>query len=71
MWPCDSLTSGCPGVGEAVMHAPCGGSVVVDAGVFVENIVVSRNLSIYRCKLTSPITGFHCVAVMIMKATIT
>jgi hypothetical protein len=49
------------------MHAPCGGSVVVDAGVYVENIVVSRNLSIYRCKLTSPITGFHCVAVMIMK----
>ncbi len=44
------------------MHAPFGGSVVVDAGVFVENIVVSRNLSIYRCKLTAPVTAFHCAA---------
>ena len=37
------------GVGEAVLHAPCDASIVVDAGVYVENIVVSKNLSIYRC----------------------
>lgn len=36
------------GVGEAVMHAPGGASVVIDAGVFVENIVVSKQLSIFR-----------------------
>ena len=36
------------GVGEAVMHAPCDACVVVDPGVFVENIVVSRSISIYR-----------------------
>ncbi len=30
------------------MHAPVDASVVVDAGVFVENVVVSRNISIYR-----------------------
>lgn len=71
MRPFDSLTSGSPGVGEAVMHAPCGGSVVVDAGVFVENIVVSRNLSIYRCKLIPTISGFQFVIIIIMNATIT
>lgn len=38
----------CVGVGEAVMHAPSDACVVVDAGVFVENIVVSRNMCIYR-----------------------
>ncbi len=36
------------GVGEAVMNAPCEACVVVDPGVFVENIVVSRSISIYR-----------------------
>jgi hypothetical protein len=40
------------GVGEAVLHAPCDACIVVDAGVFVENIVVSKNLSIYRYKIS-------------------
>ncbi len=30
------------------MHAPLGACIVVDAGVFVENIVVSKQLSIFR-----------------------
>jgi hypothetical protein len=42
------------GVGEAVLRAPGGASIVVDAGVFVENIVISKNLSIYRCSTQEP-----------------